>query len=185
MDMNIIEHIEKSLGKISRGWMDNGTANGLQVVSFQHSPFEHVDAFMTIGLSQHELNISERKKVRQELIWPVSDANLSDLIVSCLFFICELIIKNHSPLLRGQVIRLPKEVVDRLGFDAIYCAIPVFLDDEFATFNGSQPPTVIVWLMPIYKSEANFVDENGWDKFEDILEEKGADLFSLRRAPLI
>lgn len=183
--MNIIEHVEKFLGKISQGWKDTGAADGLQVVSFQNSPFEGVDAFMTIGLSRHELCISDKRKVRQELIWPVSGPNLPDLIVSCLFFICEFIIKDHGPLLRGHVIRLPKEVSERLGFDALYCAIPVFLDDDFATFNDSQPPTVIVWLMPIYKSEADFVDANGWDKFEDMLEEEGTDLFSLMRAPII
>lgn len=183
--MDFIEHVEKFLGKISLGWKDKSVADGFQVVSFRHSPFEGVDTFMTIGLSHHELTVSDKKKVRQELIFPTSGIDLSDLIVSCLLFICELILKNHNALLRGQVIRLPKEGAEKLGFDAVYCAIPVFLDDDFAIFNGSQPPTVIVWVMPIYKSEADFIDENGWDKFEDVLEEKGSDLFSLRRTSVI
>lgn len=119
------------------------------------------------------------------MVFSTSDTELSNLIVSCLFFICESILKDHSALLRGQVVRLPKEAAEKLGFEAVYCAIPVFLDDDLATFNGSQPPTVIVWVIPIYKSEADFIDVNGWDKFEDVLEEKDPDLFFLRRAPVI
>lgn len=183
--MDFIEHVEKYLGKISLGWKDKSVTDGLQVVSFSHSPFEAVDTFMTIGLSHHELTVSDKKKVRQELVFSTSDTELSNLIVSCLFFICESILKDHSALLRGQVVRLPKEAAEKLGFEAVYCAIPVFLDDDLATFNGSQPPTVIVWVIPIYKSEADFIDVNGWDKFEDVLEEKDPDLFFLRRAPVI
>ena len=59
----------------------------LQVVCFKNSPVEAVDAFLTVGLGRHELTVSEGKKVRQELILPVSGANLSRLIVSFLLFI--------------------------------------------------------------------------------------------------
>ncbi len=140
---------------------------------------------MTAGLSHHELSISEEKKVRQELILPITDTGLSQRLVSLLLFICELILKNHDAVLRGQVIRLPVEATEKLGFDGVYCSIPVFLDDNFATFKGSQPPTIIVWIIPIFKDEADYVDANGWSKFEDLLEEKDLDLFSLKRGSII
>lgn len=60
--MDFIEHVEKYLGKISLGWKDKSVTDGLQVVSFSHSPFEAVDTFMTIGLSHHELTVSDKKK---------------------------------------------------------------------------------------------------------------------------
>jgi hypothetical protein len=183
--MNIIEHAEKFLGNISQGWKDNTSSDGLQVVCFKDAPFEIADTFMTAGLSRHELTISDEKKVRQELILPISVTGLSDMIVSLLLFICELILRNHDAVLRGQVIRLPVDATERLGFDAVYCAIPVFMDDEFSTFDESQPPTVIVWIIPIYKSEADYVDAYGWSKFEGLLEEKDPDLFSLGREPII
>lgn len=183
--MNIIEHAEKFLGKVSQGWKENTSSDGLQVVCFKDAPFETVDTFMTAGLSRHELTISDEKKVRQELVFTVSATGMSDMVVSLLLLICELILRNHDAVLRGQVIRLPMDATERLGFDAVYCAIPVFMDDDFATFEESQPPTVIVWMIPIYKSEADYVDENGWSKFEDLLEEKDPDLFSLRREPII
>jgi hypothetical protein len=183
--MNIIEHAEKFLGKISQGWKERPSSDGLQVVCFEDVPFETVDTFMTAGLSYHELRISDEKKVRQELILPMSGTGISEMLVSLLLFICELILRNHDAVLRGQVIQLPMGAAEKLGFDAVYCSIPVFLDDDFATFRGSQPPTVIVWVIPIYKSEVDYVDANGWSKFEDLLEEKDPDLFSLERDPII
>jgi hypothetical protein len=183
--MNIIEHAESFLGKISHGWKEKNSSNTLQVVSFRDKPFESIDTFLTVGLSHHELMISDTKKVRHELILPLARIDLSNTIVSLLIFISELILKNHFALLRGQVIRLRQDVAENLGFEAVYCAIPVFLDDAFASFDGSQPSTVIVWTLPIYKSEADYIDKNGWSKFEDLLEEKDPDLFSLDREPIV
>lgn len=183
--MNIIEHAEKFLGKISLGWKEKLSSNGLQVVCFKNKPFETVDTFLTVGLSQHVLRISAEKKVRQELILPISGTGLPEIIVSLLLFICELIMRNHDAVLRGQVIRLPVDAAEKLCFDAVYCAIPVFIDDEFATFRESQPPTIFVWMIPIYKREADYVDANGWSKFEDLLEQRNPDLFSLERESII
>ncbi|MDX3775727.1 suppressor of fused domain protein [Chromatiaceae bacterium AAb-1] len=183
--MNIIEHTEKFLGKLSKGWKEELSSGELQVVCFKDSPFEFVDSFLTVGLSHHVLKISDSKEVRQELIFPISNLNMTDMVVSFLFFVCDLILEKHNALLRGQVIRLPVDAAKTLGFDAVYCTIPVFMEDDFATIGGSQPPIVIVWSIPIYVSEADYIDLNGWSKFEDLLEEKNPDLFSLEREPII
>lgn len=183
--MNIIEHAEKFLGNISHGWKEKPSSEGLQVLLFENSPFEAVDTFMTAGLSHHELKISNQKMVRQELIFPVSGTAPAETFVSLLLFICELILRNHNAVLRGQVIRLPMEAAEKLGFDALYCSLPVFMDDEFAKFGESQPSTIIVWMMPIHKSEADYIDANGWSNFEDLLEKEDPDLFSLGRKAII
>lgn len=183
--MNIIEHAELFLGKVSQGWKERLAFSGLQVVCFKNNPFESVDTFLTVGLSYHELEVSNVKKVRQELLFHLSSTGKAEIVVLFLLFICDLILKDHRALLRGQVIRFPTDMAQKLGFDAVYCAIPVFLEDDFATFNGSQPPTVIVWTIPIYTSEADYVDLNGWSKFEDLLEERSTDLFSFGRKPII
>lgn len=183
--MSIIGHVEKFLGKISQGWKEKYTDGAIQVVCFERNPFEPLDIFLTLGLSNHKLKVSDKKKVRQELVFPISGEVSHAVIVSCLLFLCDLMLKDHSALLRGQVIRLPKEAADKLGFYAVYCAIPVFLDDGFATFYGSEPPMVMVWIMPIHKTEADFIADNGWDRFEDVLEQQDQDLFFVGRNPVI
>jgi len=183
--MSIIEHAERFLGRISQGWKERSSSDGLQVACFKDSPFEAVNTFMTFGLSGHELTISSEKKIRQELVCPVAANDVTKTIVSILLFICDLILRSHTAVLRGQVIRLPFDVIEKFGFDAVYCAIPVFMDDEFATFEETQPPTVVVWMISIYGSEADYVEANGWSQFEELLEEKDPDLFSLEREPII
>ena len=183
--MNIIEHAEKFLGSVSRGWKEKISLDSMQVILFERSPFDSVDTFMTAGLSHHELKISDEKKVRQELVLPVSGTGIAEMVVSLLLYICDLILRDHGAILRGQVIRLPANVADKLGFDCVYCAIPVFMEDEFATFDGPQPSKVFVWVIPISNSEADYIDANGWSQFEDLLEEKGPDLFSLERQAIV
>ena len=185
LSMNIIEHTEKYLGKIAKGWKGSGFEDDLQVVFFQNSPFDNVNTFLTLGLSHHVLSISNSKKVRQELVLPVSGVKQSSLIVTILFYISELILKYHKSLLRGQVISLPLELSMECGYDAIYCAMPVFLNDTFSTFYESEPPTVMVWIIPIYQSESDFIAANGWERFEDLLEENDSDLFSCGRVAVI
>lgn len=179
--MTIIEHAEKFLGKISYGWRDQWSTDGLQVVCFKNSPYDEVDTFLTIGLSNHELRIYDTKNVRHELILPISGLDTPEKIVSLMFFMSEHILSNHNALLRGQVVVLPINIADKIGFKALYCAMPVFLDDDFATFNKMSSPVVIVWLIPIYSNELDYVAKNGWSKFEDLLQHESPDLFSLKR----
>ena len=98
--MNIIEHAEKFLGDISQGWKEKQSSGGLQVVCFNDAPFETINTFLTIGLSYHELNISDDKMVRQELVMPVSNPSQSGVLVSLLLFICEFVLRSPSFHLR-------------------------------------------------------------------------------------
>lgn len=179
--MNFIDHAEMFLGSISRGWKEKDSPDGVQVVLFRDSPSESINTFLTIGLSSHDLSISDVKSVRQELLLSLSGVKSDENAVSLLLFVCDLILNSHKALLRGQVIRLPFEAAEKIGCKALYCAIPVFMDDGFATFNESRPPTVVVWIVPIYESEANYIDTFGWDAFEELLEKRNPDVFSLGR----
>lgn len=183
--MGLIEHIESFLGKISEGWKDNDSDNGLQVVAFREAQSLAETVYMTVGLSRHELVIGENKKVRQELVLPIQGTSESDAVVSLLLALCEQILNHHLGLLRGQVLRLSTDEARVLGFEAVYCALPVFLDPTFATFRGSEPPTVIVWVVPIYSSEAAFVDAHGWSAFEELLESKDANLLLADRQAIV
>lgn len=140
---------------------------------------------MSLGLSEHILDISETKKVRQELVFSVYSTTLSSLIVSFLLSLCESILDFNKAVLRGNVIHLSNVIAKKIGFDAVYCSIPVFFDDNFSAYDKSSPSTVMVWMLPIYKSEADYISIHGWESFEDLLEEKDPDLCALDREPVI
>jgi hypothetical protein len=61
----------------------------------------------------------------------------------------------------------------------------VFFDDDFCIYDGSTPSTVMVWVLPIYHSEVEYIATNGWGHFEDMLEEKDPDRCSLERDAVI
>jgi hypothetical protein len=182
--MTIIEHMEKYLGKIGTGWRDNNGSD-MQIVSFNDTPYESICTFTSLGMSKNILEISETKTVRQELLFSVYSMNVSNMIVSFLLSVCEAILNRKKAVLRGEVIPLHNSLSKRFGFDAVYCTIPVLFDDQFCTYDASAPPTVIVWIFPIYQAEADYIERNGWESFEDLLEEKNPDLFSLKRGSLI
>lgn len=183
--MTIIEHVEKYLGQIDQGWKNNDSDDALQVVLFKDTPGETLSTYVSLGLSNRPMKLSEVKEVRQELVFSVYSMAISKMIVSFMFSLCEAIIGRGKAILRGEVIPLSKGVVKRIGFDAVYCTNPVFFDDEFCAYDESSPSTVMILMVPIYQSEVDYICVHGWESFEDLLEEKDPDLCSLNRNPLI
>lgn len=183
--MTIIEHAEKYLGQIDQGWKDNNSDEGLQIVSFVDCPWKNFTTYLSLGLSDYILDLSKPKTVRQELVFSVYSNAISTLVVSFLLSLCEAILNNGSAVLRGEVIPLSGDIAKRIGFEAVYCSIPVFFDDEFSSCMKSTPSTVIVLMLPIYQNESDFIKSNGWESFENLLEQKNPDLFDLDREPII
>lgn len=69
--MNIVEHLEMFLGNISQGWNENSSDNNTSIVCFKNKPFDAIDTFMTLGLSNHILFISSKKKYAKNLFFHV------------------------------------------------------------------------------------------------------------------
>lgn len=183
--MTIIEHAEKYLGTLDQGWRDGASDKDIQIALFKDTPRASVATYLSLGMSGDVLSLSEAKKVRQELVLSVDTLSISSMLVSFLMSLCEAILARAKAVLRGEVIPLSRELVKRIGFDAAYCTIPVFFDNGFRTFEDSVPDTVMVWVIPIYRSEASYIETHGWESFEDLLERKDPDLFSLEREPVV
>lgn len=183
--MSLIQHVENHLGSIERGWKDNQSDKTLQVVSFLDCPGETVSTFVSLGMSDEVLEMKDSRKVRQELVFSAYTISISNMVVSFLISLCEGILSRGKAVLRGEVIPLSPELAERIGFEFVYCTIPVFFEDDFCSYDETSPSTVMVWVLPIYKSEAKYIDRNGWESFEDLLEEKDPDLCSMERDSII
>jgi hypothetical protein len=183
--MKIVEHLESYLGAIRGGLAEKGGTSGVQVLYFEEHPNSRDIIFTTLGLSNHVLALRGDRNVRQELVYCTDHTSEYDRIASNLLSVAEAMISDHRALLRGSVIPICKGLPGASGFTHFYCAIPVFLPDGFETNTSTDPPTVFVWLAPLFKSEAEFVATNGWDEFEDLLERSGLDLCSVHRHSLL
>lgn len=176
---SLIQHLEHHLGQIVEGWKSEGT---IQVVRFQDQPTRGVTTYSTVGLSDAALPMPRGRSVRQELIASVYSSYDRRAVASFLMSFAEYVIDQGRALLRGDVIGPGDPLVPGVRATAVYASIPVFLGEGFSTYQGTSPPTVLVWLLPLPSEDAHFVTANGWEPFEDRLEATAVDFWSLDRA---
>ena len=175
-------HLEAFLGPIRGGWIEDATGDRLpfHVVWFDDAPERDLATYSTLGLSRHALE-SPTKTIRQELLVSVDKRFASPRLGSVLSTLGEMVLAEHRPILRGEVLPPRGAIVPGSTLSAFYASAPVALPDAFAVFEGSEPHTVFVWLVPISAAEAGLIGSHGWSWFEDQLVEQQPDLFDLAR----
>jgi hypothetical protein len=178
----LINHLEAFLGPITGGWIEDATGDRLpfQVVWFDGAPEKDLVTYSTLGLSRHALE-SPIEIIRQELLVSVHKRFASAQLGSLLSTLGEMVLAEHRPILRGEVLPPRDAIVPGSTLSAFYAAAPVALPEAFAAFEGSEPHTVFVWLVPISAAEAELIGSHGGSWFEDQLVEQQPDLFDLTR----
>lgn len=182
--MSLIEHLEKHLGKIDQGWGESSTSSKVVAVRFRDQPMDGVVTYVTLGMSNHVLQMPKGLTVRQELVFIANEQYPSAQIASFLYTFSDFLISKKRALLRGDVIGPSTPVIPGVRMNSVYAAIPVVFEDSFATYRSSDPATVFVWLVPLIESEASIAKKIGWSKFEDFLERENIDFWNLDRAPI-
>lgn len=181
MTNNIVQHLESHLGEIAGGW---GHAGEIQVVQFPDQPQPGVVTYSTLGLSSTPLQMNQGRTVRQELLVSVDSSFEARSVASFLVTFAEYVRAQNRALLRGDVVGPSGPLIPGERASAVYASVPVFFDDDFATYRGSSPPTVLVWLIPLPREDAEFVKAQGWESFEDKLESAAVDFWDLNRPPV-
>lgn len=188
----LIEHIERYLGTIQRGWKvsPDGAPMPFQVVECRRTAIDDVIAFITLGLSHTELAMSEcpdcgPRTVRQELLFLARTGGGDLPVPSLLQQVGQEALRQGTAYLRGEVIG-PRGPLFGSRLEALYVAAPVYQPDEFAgctEVDGTE--RVIAWLVPITGEEAAFVRSWGWRAFESLLVEKNPDLTDTARLSVV
>ncbi len=95
-------------------------------------------------------------------------------------------IDNRKPILRGEIIRLPRVIIEGSKMDALYVSAPFYFDDDFQVCYGGHYNTVFPLLVPLYKQEAELVEKKGWNAFEQFLLDNEVDnLSDMNRKPFV
>lgn len=186
--MTIIEHLERYLGPIAEGWMDHAASDDgirVRIVRFAHAPYDGATTFCTIGHSGHIAEMGDGRMVRQELLFSTTANYPADQVASFLLTLSTYLRSRTKALLRGEVIGPSTPIFPGVTVNAVYASMPVIFPQGLELYSESTPPTVLVWLIPLLASEAEFVRQQGWDSFEDLLEERNPDLLDLNRLPLV
>jgi hypothetical protein len=179
----LIDHLESYLGEIEVGRSKDADGRKLpfQVVRFSPDAFPGYVVFSTLGWSSTAL-ASRRSgaRIRHEFMTMVSERLREGPVPGLLQQVGLEALASKSALLRGNVVGPRGPLFAMSEMEARHAVIPVYLPDEF----GQWDDVVIVWLVPISRSEAEFVSSRGWPLFEERLVDVDPDLTDVDRAPL-
>jgi len=176
------EHIAAFLGKPEDSWHLETGAHDLQVVKTSSQPVQGVTAYATLGMSHTVLRMPGDRVVRQELVFAAYERFPPAEVASFLLMFGASVLALGEALLRGDMIGPQNSLIPGALATSLYCTSPVPFDERLATYDGSDPLTVFVWILPATSDEAEFVMRNGWNKFEELLESREPDLWDLDRA---
>lgn len=184
--MSLVEHLERYLGEIDAGWSRDADGNEMpfQIVRFPRGSGSGTISFATLGLSRYPLRSTSGKEIRQELLMIIPDDLRDGPIPGLLQQIGKEELAVGRPLLRGEAIGPRGELIPGSAMEAMYAAIPVYLPDDFAVYEGDDGQVAVVWLVPISADEAIYVRTHGWRAFEDRLVENDPDLTDFFRPSL-
>lgn len=184
-----IEFLERHLGEIEYGWSkdENGNVLPFQTIRFKGGPFPGTVTYSTLGLSNQGLTSKvSGKLIRQELFFvsysSFGDRNIPGILQRAGKVACE---SKHA-YLRGEVVGPYGPLFDDLEMEGLYVSSPVYFEDSFGQFDLDENISYIQsWVFPITKKEAIYIKQNGWDRFEDMLEGINPDLIDFTRASII
>ncbi|MCX6613222.1 MAG: suppressor of fused domain protein [Acidobacteria bacterium] len=180
---SLVDHIENYLGTIDSGWSDSADGDSMFFQIAKCVSRSGDVAYSTLGLSKIPLRSEvSGNQVRQELfiLVPVSfgDRNIPAVLQN----VTAEAIGLKRAYLRGEVIGPRGNLFDGLPFTALYVTIPVCLPQGLQEFRDAEGQALVfAWLVPITETEANFIAARGWKEFENLLEERNADLVNLAR----
>lgn len=70
--------------------------------------------------------------------------------------------------------------------EAIYATSPFYFPSAFEVFEpAGLGPVNITWLIPVLREEGKFIQEQGWEAFEELIATKEPDLVDMERPSLV
>lgn len=183
--MNLVQHLERELGKIDEGWSvdANGKEAPFQVARFRNGSIRDAVAFSTVGLGRFPFHW-KGGHIRIELLIIVREQLADSPIPNVLQWTGAKVLSSGIPLLRGEVVKLPSAPFVDSAMTSVYSAVPVYFPDSFAVCKEDSVDVAIAWLIPISENEANYVSRHGWSKFEEKLASEDPDLLDVYRPEL-
>lgn len=184
-----IRFLEDHLGEIQHGWSKDYQGNALpfQIVKYTSGPYPETVTYSTLGISKEVLvSPTSKKEIRQEIVF-VSYSKFGDKNIPGILQQVGLeVLESKTALLRGDVIGPYGKMFQQSNLEALYVSMPVYFPESFKTFEQDDNiPIVQTWLFPITVNEAKFINDAGWNKFEDILEDLDPDLLDFERKSIL
>lgn len=170
----ILDQYEKYLGEYAGADIYSDEEREIQLLGFPET-IKNCLVLATFGVSKYD---------ECEVILPVDDLydECAEIFANSVFYA----LSNNIKIGRGVLIEGADNIVEgfseKCGKTAMYFTEAYPLPDEFAAVDSKCH---IYMGFFVSKKEAEFIKVHGSEQFEDILEEKEADVIDLNRSSVI
>lgn len=190
----VTDHFDTYLGEIKEGWRtpprDGQSDSGFALAQFSLAPWEGWSILGTYGLSREVLRQGEDNELRQELLLCWQDEEIADSLLSHLNAVAQTVQQTGEVIGRGALLAIPPQPVLTSGDEdrpwaAWYVTMPFFLPESGILMDSIDPPIVFTWLFPVYADEAEFIELEGADAFDQLILDNRELCFEYPRPSLV
>jgi hypothetical protein len=180
------KHIRQTLGPILKEWEErvDGLLLPFAIAQLDAQPASHANCFVTMGLSDAELQFPSGNPMRQELVFACHRAQASRNVQGLLAAVALERTESGCAFARGDVEGPAGFMFPSTNLQALYASLPSYFPDGFSKDTHTSPSTHFMWMIPITAAEASFVARGGWSAFEDELVKQDPDLLDLNRTEI-
>jgi hypothetical protein len=172
LDSHLPKHAQRYLGIPSNLW-DGG--NGVLVAKYTDTPFEEYTTLLAVAEEEAELEFADGRPCQQLLMMTCPDG-AADECAKELARLAENLYSQDQALPYGFVMDATAGIFGDENMQAWYVAPPLYFDEELAVDVKADPPTLYLWLVAITGAERGFVESQGSDAFEALLEAQDPDM---------
>jgi hypothetical protein len=172
---------------LSQKWGQVQTKPKVDVVECTGGLVRNVTVACTVGLSHFDLHSpTTGHKIRQEFFWMMKEGPLSPRVPGILGQVVEERVISGHAILRGEAIWKSGTLLDNGDFMALYATLPVYYPEEMWVFHDDNMGDIVLCsLLAIKEQEWCYLEQHGWRKFEELLDQAPFDLFDLSRPSLV
>lgn len=174
--MKVVEHLEKYIGEISSSIDINDKKHHLTISLYNNTPFEDIRTFSTLGVNRYFIGYY------YEFIFVCMAKYNGNEISSFLTSFSEYLIDRKIGVHRGDVLSFDFTMTSETKMNSLYFSLPFYFDDDLQELKLEDRSIIFPLIIPIYSSEALLIEQKGWEKFEEFLEDNEiGDLWDLNR----
>jgi hypothetical protein len=180
----LVEHLEAHLGDIAGEWTADPDGNDLpfRIVHYAGAGPQATEVFSTLGLSDYELG---ELGARVELLMIAPARLTAGTVPPILLHAGSLPLDAGEAPDLGDIYTAVDELAEVSPMDALYVGRPLYQPAGFNPFDNGGQRVVFWWLIPVYDVEAEFVEDEGWEAFEQLMWELDVDPADFTRDPWI
>lgn len=168
--------------KVERFENDDSTKS-IDILSVNDGYLKNRSVYATIGLHKEDIGLSvDGVPLRVELIFAAkADHELNKNILASAAFEC----MDHKLMKPGTVIpNVIHAYIKDCDVKHFVCMTPVFWE-KYKGLKGEDETVVWLQLVPVTDAELKYIDDNGLQAFDQLLEAKKADITAIRRKSIV